>query len=238
MDADRAGAPPTWRALPSLDGAWCAERVINGVPLRALALRLTDGRLAIHSPIRGLGRAAHRELAAIGRPAFAIAPNHFHNLGLGEYADAYPGVAIVSSPTAARRLKHRCRRDVHDLSLLRGALPAHLSLLVPPGTRAGELWLSIESAAGRAWAVGDAFFNVARTPRTPIGLLLWILGISPGLRIGASFRWLVRDRAGYARWLLDAIATQRPTTLIPCHGDILSDAQLPDRLTRLVERRF
>jgi hypothetical protein len=119
-----------------------------------------------------------------------------------------------------------------------GALPANLSLLVPPATRAGELWLSFDSPAGRAWTVGDAFFNIARTPRTPIGFLLWLLGISPGLRVGASFRWLVRDRGAYRRWLLDTIAAQRPTTLIPCHGDILTDPQLPDRLQRLVERRF
>jgi len=53
-----------------------------------------------------------------------------------------------------------------------------------------------------------------------------------------SFSFGRRDRAAYRRWLLDTIAAQRPTTLIPCHGDILTDPQLPDRLQRLVERRF
>jgi hypothetical protein len=177
-------------------------------------------------------------LAAIGTPAFLIAPNHFHNLGVREYAAAYPGVRVIASPTAASRVARRCGHEVHDPVVLGAALPASVSLLMPPGTRAGELWLSLESAAGRAWTAGDAFFNIARTPRTPMGLLLWLLGISAGLRIGASFRWLVRDRPGYRRWLLDAIATQRPTTLIPCHGDVVADPELPDRLRRLVERRF
>jgi hypothetical protein len=135
-------------------------------------------------------------------------------------------------------VKRRCGQEVRDPALLRDVLPAYVTLLLPPGTRAGELWLSIESPAGRVWTAGDAFFNIARTPRTPMGLLLWLLGISAGLRIGSSFRWLVRDRAGYKRWLLDAIAAQRPTTLIPCHGDILTDPELPDRLRGLVERRF
>jgi hypothetical protein len=239
MDTETAGTPPrTWSPVPGLDSVWRAERVVNGVPLRSLAVRLADGRLAIYSPIRRLGRDAHAELAAIGAPAFLVAPNHFHNLGLGEYAAAHPGARVVSSPTAASRVQRRCGHDVHDPALLREALPAELSLLLPPGTRAGELWLSIESAAGRAWTVGDAFFNIARTPRTPMGLLLRLLGISPGLRVGASFRWLVRDRAGYKRWLLDAIAAQRPTTLVPCHGDILTDPELPDRLRRLVQRRL
>jgi hypothetical protein len=238
---DRAidpAATKTWRAVPDVDGVWCADRVVHGVPLRALAIRLTGGRLAIHSPIRGLGRQAHGELAGIGVPAFLIAPNHFHNLGLREYAAEYPGVIIVASATAVRRVKRLCRREVQDESALRGELPAGVSVLVPPGTRAGELWLSIDTPAGRAWTVGDAFFNIARTPPTPIGLLLRLLGISPGLRIGTSFRWLVRDRAGYRRWVLAALTAQQPTTLIPCHGDILTDASLADRLIALVERRL
>jgi hypothetical protein len=224
--------------VPALGALWRAERVRNGVPLRCLAIRLTGGRLAIYSPIKGLGRAAHEELAAIGLPAFAIAPNHFHNLGLHEYAAEYRDLKIVSSAAAAGRVKRLCGHAVHDESALRGVLPAGVSLLVPPGTRAGELWLSIESPGGPAWTVGDAFFNIARTPRTAIGLLLRLLGISPGLRIGASFRWLLRDRAGYRRWLLAAITAERPTTLVPCHGDILTDPELPDRLRRLVERRL
>ena len=228
----------TWLPVPALDGVWRAERVVNGVPLRSLAIRLADGRLAIHSPIRGLGRAAQRELAEIGTPAFLIAPNHFHNRGLRQHVAAHPDVTIVASPTAAPRVARLCGHPVRDPALLRAALPPHASLIVPPGTRAGELWLSFESTTGRAWTVGDAFFNIARTPRTPMGLLLWLLGISAGLRVGASFRWLVCDRPGYRRWLLEEIAAQRPTMLLPCHGDILADAELPDRLRRLVERRF
>lgn len=227
-----------WQPVPALDGVWLAERVIDGVPLRSLAIRLADGRLAIHSPIRRLAGEARGELAEIGTPAFLIAPNHFHNRGLHKYVEAYPGITVVASPAAAPRVARRCGHLVSDPAALRDALPANLSLLVPPATRAGELWLSFDSPGGRAWTVGDAFFNIARTPRTPIGFLLWLLGISPGLRIGASYRWLVRDRAAYRRWLLDTIAAQRPTTLIPCHGDILTDPQLPDRLQRLVERRF
>jgi len=224
--------------MPGLDGVWHAQRVVNGVPLRAVALRLADGRLAVNSPIRRLGDGAHRELAAIGAPAFLIAPNHFHNLGLGEYLTAHPGAAVVASPTAAPRVRRRCGHEVADVAELRAALPAPVSVLLPPGTRAGELWFSIASPTGRVWTVGDAFFNIARTPRTPMGLLLRLLGISAGLRIGDSFRWLVRDRPGYKKWLIDTIAAERPTTLVPCHGEILTDARLPERLHQIVERRF
>jgi hypothetical protein len=228
----------SWRPLPDVEGVWHAERTVKGVPLRAVALRLADGRLAVNSPLPRLADGAHRELAAIGAPAFLIAPNHFHNLGLREYVTAHPAAAVVASPTAAPRVRRQCGHDVTDLAQLRAALPAHMSVLLPPGTRAGELWISIASPTGRVWTVGDAFFNIARTPRTPMGLLLRLLGISAGLRIGASFRWLVRDRPRYKKWLIDTIAAERPTTLVPCHGEILTDATLPERLHQIVERRF
>jgi hypothetical protein len=104
--------------------------------------------------------------------------------------------------------------------------------------RNGEIWISLPTADGTAWLVGDGFFNIARTPRTPVGALLRLLGISSGLRIGTSYKWFVGDNSAYRQWLLETIERERPTTLIPCHGDVLTDPQLPSRLRRLVESRL
>jgi hypothetical protein len=227
-----------WRPLAGFETIWHAETRSQGVLLRSVAVALEDGRLAVYSPIRGLGAEAHAELAAIGRPAALIAPNHYHNLGLGEYATTYPGVQILASTVALPRLADRCRQQVSDVATIQPALPPHTSLLIPPATRNGELWLRLETPADRAWIVGDGFFNLARTPRSAMGLLLLALGISPGLRIGSSFRWLIRDRAAYRRWLLDTLARHPPTVLIPCHGEILRDPALPARLKRLAETRL
>lgn len=217
---------------------WQAGTVRLGVPLRSVGFRLADGRLAVYSPILGLGEDAHRTLKALGEPALLVAPNHYHHLGLAEYATAYPQSGIVGSSRAVRRLQTRCRHPVEDEERLRQALPSNVSVLVPPGTRTGEMWLSVAGAAGRAWIVGDAFFNIARTPRSLIGLVLKVLRICPGLRIGDSFRWLVKDRRSYRAWLLETLAAERPTILIPCHGDIVVDDALPDRLESLTRASF
>jgi hypothetical protein len=229
----------TWRAADNLPGVWFAEAVFQGVPLRSTALRLRSGQLAVYSPIRGQGEEAHRELVKLGVPALLVAPNHFHTQGLLEYARRYPGAAIAGASDARRRLARKSGRPVEDARDVDGALPPHVTLLCPPGTRAGELWLAIDGdQQGRAWAVGDAFFNVARTPRSAMGALLRLLGISPGLRIGASFRWLLRDREAYRRWLLEALSKWPPSQLVPCHGDILADGALPGRLRSLAEARL
>ena len=174
----------------------------------------------------------------LGRPAWLVAPNHYHHLGIDEHARAHAGVAIVATPRAAPRVSAMGKRPIEDEAPLRAALPPHASLLVPPGTRNGEWWLSVASPRGRAWIVGDAFFNLPRTPRSATGLLLKALAISPGLRIGTSFLWLLHDRPAYRAWLLAKLAEERPTVLVPCHGDVVVDDTLPDRLHHLVQRRL
>ena len=227
-----------WRSIADLDGIWQTDLITQGAPLRAVAFRLIDDRLGVFSPVRGLGADAHAALAALGRPALLVAPNHFHNLGLAEYADAHPGSVIVTTAVAAPRTRAKCKREVEDDTRLSAALPEHISLLVPPDTRTGELWLSVRSARARAWIVGDAFLNIAKTPLSPIGLVLKALACSPGLRISTSFRWLLRDRTAYRRWLLAKLEEERPTILIPCHGDIIVDESLTERLQRLAEARL
>jgi hypothetical protein len=236
-DPDGAGCRK-WLPLDGSGTIWQATAHRQGVPLRSVALRLPGGGLAVYSPLRGLGAEAHAELRRIGRPELLVAPNHYHHLGLPEYAAAYPEAAIVSSSAASARLRRKSGRPVGDEAPLRAALPAGASILLAPGARAGELWLSTDTARGRAWIVGDGFFNIARTPRDLMGLLLVALGISPGLRIGTSYRWLLRDRVAYRAWLLELLDRQPPTVLVPCHGEILFDPALPARLRQLAETRL
>jgi hypothetical protein len=224
----------SWQPIEGLPDFWRAERRFHGVPLRSLAFRLADGRLAVWSAIKGLGDESHTQLTALGRPDLLVAPNHFHNRGLREYLLAYPEATVVASAPAVPRLRSKCKVEVRDEARLKPALPLHVSLLIPPGMKSGEMWLSVRGER-RAWIVGDGFFNIARTPFSPMGLILRGLRISSGLRIGGSYRWFIRDRAAYQSWLQSKIQQERPTMLIPCHGDVLVDAALPERLLKLAE---
>lgn len=239
LPTTRAPAFTIWRPLAEAGNVWHATTTgPGGVPLRSVAVRLVTGEVAVYSPIRGLGPAAHHELLRIGEPSVLIAPNHYHSLGLREYAAAYPRAEVIAGQAAVPRLTRLCRRAVREPAGQNGTLPAGVSWLPAPATRQGELWLSLAGAGGRTWIAGDGFFNIARTPRSPLGLLLRLLGICPGLRVGTSFRWLIRDRATYRDWLLDLIAREGPTTLVPCHGDVLADRALPARLRELAEQRL
>lgn len=86
--------------------------------------------------------------------------------------------------------------------------------------------------------VGDAFLNFPRLPGTAVGLGLKLLRMGPNLAIGTTFKLFVKDRRAYRDWLLAKIAEDKPTILIPCHGEVLVDDALPTRLEHLVRQRL
>jgi glyoxylase-like metal-dependent hydrolase (beta-lactamase superfamily II) len=230
---------PRWQAICEDTGLWTIESNANGFRLRATLLMLADNKLVLVSPIRNLGDAAVAQLSALGNPRFLLAPNHYHHLGLREYAERAPDAIVVASDVAAPRLQKRVPLPIQSLSLLRAELPATAQVLEPPGTKSGETWLSVQTRKGRAWIVSDAFFHMPEHAPGLIGLFLRLTGTTTGLRIGSTFLWLaVRDRDTYRQWLLQKLAVEPPVMLVPGHGDILEDPQLGERLSRLVRERI
>src|SRR5690606_25662727 len=74
-----------WKAIDEGAGLFELEKVApGGWCWRAVAVRLPDGSALMVSPIRGTLAASAASLEAIGRLSFALAPNHFHYLGLRE----------------------------------------------------------------------------------------------------------------------------------------------------------
>ncbi len=61
---------------------------------RMTVIRLADGALFLHSPV-ALDPELRKELDVLGQVRFAVGPNRFHHLYLGDYAKAYPEVTGV-----------------------------------------------------------------------------------------------------------------------------------------------
>ncbi len=190
----------------------------NGFSLRTTVLRLTDDSLALFSPTRGL----QTLIAELGSVSMLVAPNHFHHLGLASYAERWPDATIVCSSQAAKRLsKKSAIQNFQSLDALRALLPAHASVLEAPSLRTGEILLRVETELGVAWAVSDAFFNLAAHPRGMAGLVCRATRTSKGMRIGRTFTGLaVQDKQTYGAWLRQQLDADRPTLLLPGHGEV------------------
>ncbi len=230
----------TWNRIDGTPDLYAAERWSkSGWHWRTTALRLTTGGLLVISPLRGTTEEAHAELADLGETEAIVAPNHFHWMGLPEHRRRHPQAVVATSEVAARRLARKERGQFAPLAELAAALPPSAELLTPPGLKSGEVWLRVAAGDRVTWVVSDAFFNLARNARGFTGFMLRATGTAPGLRIGRTFTGLAMgDRASYRDWLLERLAADRPTTLVPGHGELLSDPELRARLDALVRARL
>lgn len=206
-----------FEAIPGMDGFFSAT---NG-RLRCTAVRLLSGDLCLHSPVAGLGDRARDSLDRLGHVAYLLAPNHYHNKGLSEYATHYPKARLIAPPASRPRLEKITGLAFDDLDALRDKLPDGVRIVSPVGLKTGEVWLI--TATG--WLVVDAFAGPSGQDPSPS-----LLGTFPKFGVG--------DRARYADWVRESITSELPHTLVPCHGDIIHDPDLPEKLTDLVNREL
>jgi hypothetical protein len=215
------------------------KRTPKGWMFSTVALGLRDGGAVVYNPTRLLPPTAHEAILAVGRPQILLAPNHYHHLGLSEFTERYPGCVAVCTDAARPRLSRQTPVPLLGLDRLVARLPPGAELVEPPGTRLGEVWLTVDGQDGPVWIVCDAFFNVPRHPRGPTGLFTRLFGLSAGLRIGTTWKFIgLRDRARYAEWVLARLHASPPSVLVPAHGAPVAGPDLGARLIALVESRL
>ena len=187
------------------------------VGTRMTVMRLSGGRLLLHSPV-ALDGDLRAQLDALGRVSFAVAPNRLHHLYAGDVARAYPEARLWVAPGLPSK-----RPDL--------VFEAVLSDLAPEEWR-GEL--DQVFFRGRPYENEMAFFHCAS--RT---LLLCDLAFNFGPSAPAPTRWLmklirsygqlgpskldpllIRDRKA-ARESLEKILAWDFDRVIVSHGDVL-----------------
>lgn len=226
--------------MPSAPGL--VEQLVRAQPsgwvLSMHLVRLPSGGLLVHSPL-WLGEDTFERVERVGRPEILFAPNHFHHLSLRRFRERYPEAVAVASPEAIPRLTKQGHAPLQSIDTVAERLPPKAHWLMPEGTKAGEAFLSLDAPSGRSWLVCDAFFNVERPVIGLTGFALRRLGVIPGLRVSRTFGLLaLRDAGVYRRWILEALARERPTTLWVSHGRPASAPDLADRLAQLIQKRF
>ena len=230
----------SWSALDLELGIFESTYHVPGLACRTVVAPLDGGGLVVYSPGAKLAEALPPELAGRGDPAVLLAPNDFHHLGIRAWRARYPSAIVVASEGAWPRLRKQGHTDLQPLSRLRERLPPWLSVLEVPATRIGETWLRFEGAEGVGWILCDAFFNLPRLSRKlHLRLFSQLMRSGPGLSISSLMKWGgVKDRKAYKAWLLEQLERDRPRVLVPNHGDVLSDPELPAKLRALIERRL
>jgi hypothetical protein len=181
-------------------------------------VRLSDGRLFLHSPVP-LEEELAREIDAVGPVGFLVAPNKVHHLWLGPWAAAHPDATVYGAPGLREK-----RRDLVFHRELGDAPPPDWEDDLDQAWVAGAPYLNevvFLHRASETLLLTDLAMNFVELPPGR-GTRLWLraMGLSGGLRSSRLVRSLVRDRAA-ARASLERILAWRFERVIVSHGQVL-----------------
>jgi len=170
-----------------------------------------------------------------------IFPNSFHYMGVNSWLDQFPDAKLYASQKAKKRLVKKGFRNIIPLESDQPELPTGYKVLIPPGHRGGDIWLSKKCDKNSSiWITCDSFLNYDRVSNQPIARAMQaILGAAPGLKISQVIKWLLLDgKAAFKPWVLNQLEKDRPGILIPGHGEVECDKKLTDKLRSLIMHRL
>ncbi len=227
---------PTWKLIDEEIGIWEAVYRVPGFKCRTVAIRLKSGGFLLYSPGGGLIESAQKEILNSSEVDVLLVPNFVHHLGLAKWRKQYPKAIAVASEIAMPRLKKQGHADLHPLSKIADLLPEKISYLEPEGTRMGESWLQAETAKGIMWIVCDLFFNHPHVSKKIIPrLIMKAMKAGPGLSVSRITYWGgIKNHRSYREWVLRQLEESPPKILLPNHGDMLTDDNLPEKIRQLV----
>jgi len=200
---------------------WIAERRQSfyglEVGTRMTVIRLADGRLLLHSPV-ALTPELRRELDAIGRVCFAVAPNRVHHLHAGEVAKVYPGAQLWLAPGLERK-----RPDLVFVAVLGDEAPAPWKGEVDQVFFRGRPYeneVTFFHRASRTLILCDLAFNFGPRAAAPTRLLMRLLRSYGHFGPSKLDPLLIRNRRA-ARESLERILAWDFDRVVVAHGDVL-----------------
>jgi hypothetical protein len=203
------------------ENLWIADRpqTFYGLPVgtRMTVIRLAGGRLLLHSPVE-LDDGLRAELDAIGRVAYAVAPNRVHHLHAGEVARHYPGTRLWIGPGLERK-----RPDLVYEAVLDDDPPPEWRDEVGQAFFRGRPYeneVVFFHRASRTLVICDLAFNFGPSTPPPTRILMKLLRSYGRLGPSTLDPWLIKDR-GAARESLERILAWDFDRIIVAHGDVL-----------------
>ena len=174
-----------------------AETLLNmpggmKLPARMTVMKLADGSLALHSPIR-IDNGLATELEALGPVRYLIAPNRFHHLFAGKAHERWPDAALYAAPGVAEK-----RRDLRIADTIGDSLPRPL---------AGELDACVMGGSARmsevvffhrpsgALIATDFVFNIEKPEGFVLNLFTGMMGTRGKFAQSRMVRMVTNDRA-------------------------------------------
>lgn len=200
---------------------WVVERPLGNalaeVGTRMTVIRLGDGSLFLHSPVR-LDRAIRAALDALGPVRHVVAPNRAHHLFASDYLAGYPDASLYAAPGLPQK-----RRDLNFAAELGDAAPARWGGELEQHVFAGVPFLNevvFYHRASRTLLLTDLAFNIPKAGLPGARIFGWISGAEGHFGPHRLLRrFMVRDRAA-ARASLARVLDWDFDRVTVTHGDV------------------
>jgi len=213
-----------FKAIQNLDSVYTARNKKN----RIVAFCVNSNEICIFNPITGLTNEALDNLKVMGKVSCAITPNHYHSSALAGFKKEFPRARLYASLKAIPRLGKQTGLGFTEIEKIENKLPNGVSFIRPEGLETGEIWIRIKHDGHIAWVVGDAFSGPALSDEESKTNKVELLKTFPA--------YGVEDMERYQSWILRQIKTDKPKTLIPCHGAIVQSPKLPQQLVTVASQ--
>lgn len=202
------------------------------VGTRMTVVRLDGGDLWVHSPIE-LEPDLQSSVEELGEVAYIVAPNRFHHLFVGEWADAYPDAETWAAPGLPEK-----RDDLEfDAVLTREPTTWGDAIAAKPieGTRLLREVVFYHRPS-RTLVSADLFFNRHETDSLWTRFYLWVGGALGKPAISSLLALDYRDREA-VRASFEELFEWEFERIVVSHGRIVeSDAR--ETLRRVVSEEF
>jgi hypothetical protein len=200
---------------------WVATRplplVVGDIGTRMTVVRLPDGGLFLHSPVR-LDAETRQALDAIGSVRCVVAPSKVHHFFAGDYAAAYPMARVFAAPGLSEKRKDLSIQAVLDdepQPAWRGAIEQHLFRGAPLLNE-----VVFFHPASRTLMLTDLAFNMVHPRPGRARVFCRLIGATGRFGPHRMVRLMIRDRAA-ARASVRQILAWDFDRVIVTHGEVL-----------------
>lgn len=202
---------------PIADGVWGIEESLSigpgmRMPARATVLRLANGDVALHSPLR-LDESAAAEIERLGPVKMILAPNTMHWMFARAAKERFPEATLYGAPGLEKKLG-----DFTPLPADGLVAEGLRSFLVAGAPKMNEHVFLV----GKTLIVTDLVMNIHRDFSALMSIFLRINGVHERLAhsrmwklLGADAEALAASAATIARWSFERI--------VPAHGDVVTE---------------
>lgn len=199
-------------------GIWLDTRPVSIVGMRLTAtmavIDLGEGELLLFSPIE-LTPGRRAAVEALGSVRHLYAPNTFHHMWIGAWAEAFPK-ARLHAPAGLAKKRSDLRIDRTHGSEPEPGFAGVIDELRIDGSRLEETVLLHEPSG--TLLVADLVHNIGRPPGAWTFVYTWLMGFYDRVALSRVLRWTAFSDRAAARRSIDHLLTQPFDRLVVGHG--------------------